>query len=412
MNHAERSRVFDLTAVTTSPALGAEYAKLREAGGAVLAGKPIADTEYLAVLGYDLVRKCALDSERLSSALGMTIPPLKSPIPLIPVEVDPPAHSKYHKLLVPYFRRERIADWADMIRAVVDEELDTVIEAGKCDLSFIGHRVPPRIIAAILGVPDDGPRMVELTQRLDHAASAGNQEETAAANRDMFAYVDGIVTAAEGSDREDLTGAVANAVVDGEPIGHLKAVGTIITIVIAGQETTVNGISSLVALLGAQHEVRRRLAADPSLIPAAVEEVLRMQAPVQMIARTAAKDTEVAGCPVHRGDKVGFVLGAANYDPARFEDPDTFRLDRGGNPHVAFGHGIHRCLGEHLARAEMTIVAEQLIAGIPDYQVDGEVMWGADTPFNRGTHTIPVRFTPGLRATAREIVLDVGVTKF
>lgn len=397
MNEAEQSSVLDLAAVTRSPDLGTEYARLRAAAGPVLPGKPMAGTDYLAVLDHALIRKCALDTRRLSSALGMTIPALNSPIPLIPVEVDPPDHSKFHKLLVPYFRPERIAAWADTIRAVVDAELDEVIEAGEGDLSVLGRHVPPRIIAAILGVPDDGPRMVELTHRLNVAASRA-PEETAAANRDMFAYVDEIVTAAAGSDRDDLITAVANAVIDGEPLDHLGAVGTIITIVIAGQETTVNGISSLVATLAGNREVRRQLAADPGLIPAAVEEVLRMQAPVQMIARTAAEDLEVSGCPVRRGDKVGFVLGAANYDPARFEDPETFRLDRGGNPHVAFGHGIHRCLGEHLARAEMTIVAEQLVARIPDCSLDGAVTWGTDAPSNRGIRAvIPVHFSAGPR---------------
>jgi cytochrome P450 len=318
----------------------------------------------------------------------------------IPVEVDPPAHLGYRRLLVPELRPDRVADWAGTIRRAVDHAIDEFIESGTGDLVGIARYVPPAVIAAILGVPDDGPIMVELTNRLNECAMAGDAEGRALVNRELMAYLDKVVTAAKGTDRADMLGLIANATIDGEPIEHIKAVAMAMTVVIAGQETTVNGIGGILGLLGVHQNVRQQLIDDPDRIPAAVEEALRVESPVQMMGRTAAADVEVAGCPVTKGEKVGLVWGAANFDPAKFENPEEFRLDRGTNPHVAFGHGIHRCVGEHLARAEMTIAAERVLARIPDFELTGEIEYGADIALNRGVRSIPVRFTPGRRVLA------------
>ncbi|MFH5824578.1 cytochrome P450 [Georgenia sp. AZ-5] len=353
-------------------------------------------SSLLAAVGYDAVRTALMDAARLSSAEGMVIPPLKSPIPLIPVELDPPEHAKYHRFLVPHFRPERVELWTDMIRETVDRIIDGFIEQGEADLVLIGRQLPPPIIAAILGVPEDGPKMVELTNWLNTAAQQGDAEGRAAANAAMFQYVDSIVTAAEHDPgRDDLLGTIVTATVDGKPLTHMAAVATVITIVIAGQETTVNGISSMLALLGKNPEARARLVEEPSLIPAAVEESVRMESPVQMIARTAVVDGELAGSSYGPGDKVGLVLGAANHDPHQFENPEEFRLDRGRVRHVGFGHGSHRCLGEHLARLEMAVVAEQVLSRLPDYIFAGRVEHWANTAFNRGVKSMPVTFTPG-----------------
>lgn len=382
--------------------MAADYIALRaEADGAtVLPGKKLTDTEYWAVMDYDLIRSSAVDTSTFPSGPGITIPPLHTPIPLIPAEVDPPDHIGYRKLLVPELRPERMASWTDSIRRSVDHEIDQFIEAGVGDLASVGRFVPPAAMSAILGVPDDARRLAEITDRLNETATKGDKEGRDKANLDLLQYADALVTQAEedGAERGDMVARVAHAIIKGEPIGHRAAVGMIITLIVGGMETTVNGISSMLVLVARNPAVRDRLIADPALVPAVVEESLRIESPVQMVARTAAVDIDLGGCPVKAGDKVAFSLGSAHFDASKFENPEVFDIDRASAPpHLAFGHGVHRCIGEHLARSEMIICLEQVLERIPDYELTAEVTPWATIAFNRGVGRIPIKFTPGPR---------------
>lgn len=402
MPETQKCPIHDLEALTTSPTMAADYLALRaEADGAtVIPGRKLADTEYWTVIDYDLIRKSAVDTSAFPSGPGITIPPLHTPIPLIPAENDPPDHIRYRKLLVPELRPERMASWTDFIRRSVDHEIDQFIEAGEGDLASVGRFVPPAAMSAILGVPDDARHLAEITDRLNETATMGDKEGRDKANLELLKYADGLVTQAEqdGAECGGLVARVSNAIVKGEPIGHRNAVGMVITLIIGGLETTVNGISSMLVLVAEHPEVRARLIADPSLIPAAVEESLRISSPVQMIARTAAAAVDLGGCPVKAGDKVGFSLGAAHFDASKFENPDVFDIDRTSSAsHLAFGHGIHRCVGEHLARSEMIISLEHVLKRIPDYEITAEIRPWATIAFNRGVGKIPVKFTPGPR---------------
>lgn len=381
----------DFADVTLSDNMAEAYGKLREDG--LVPAAPVGGFEFQALLGYQAVRRAAADPRRLASGGGVTIPPFKQAIPGIPAELDPPEHLKYRRLLVPELRPERITRLTETIRREADRALDEFAAVGEGDLADVARHVPPAVIGAVLGVPDDGPLMVDLTKRLARSAVLGDAEGRAAAERDLMAYLDRIVTEAENTERTDLLGTIANAVVDGEPIGHAKAVATVLTLVVAGQSTTISGIGSILALLAARPDVKRALISDPALIPAAVEETLRLETPVQVMGRTVTAGTEIEGCPVKAGDRIGLGWGPANLDPAVFEDPGEFRLDRSPNPHVAFGHGAHRCVGEHLARAEMTVATEQVLARIPDFELAGPVARDADSPANRGLQSIPVRFS-------------------
>ncbi|MER7363968.1 cytochrome P450 [Nonomuraea wenchangensis] len=390
--------VLDIAKVNNAHGHVEAYATVREGG-------PVARSEdlggYWALLGYTEVREGANDTERLCSGLGSTIPALGMTFRPIPVEVDPPHHRNYRKILVPELRPDRVADWTDLIRRKADEAIDTFIENGKGDLCAIARYMPPAVIAAILGVPEDGPLMVKLTDDINRAATENDAEGKKNANIALFRYVDQIVTAAEQSeDRADLLTFIAKAEIEGAPIGHDIAVAMTVTLVIAGQETTVNGIGGSLWRLGAHQDVKKRLIEDPSLIPAAVEESLRLESPVQMMGRTATSDFELQGVPISKGDRVGLAFGAANVDPAKFESPEKFDLDRTGNPHVAFGHGIHRCIGEHLARLEMRVAIEQVLTRMPDFALDGEIEIGSNIPINRGPKAVPVTFTPGSRVYA------------
>jgi cytochrome P450 len=374
------------------------YGRWREHGSVVFAE---AFGGYHAILGYEAVRACAADTARLVSRDGATIPVLRKDARSIPVEMDPPEHGKYRKLVQGPLRPDQVQGWAGRIAAVTDQVIDEFIELGEADLRRIAQVVPPAIIAEILGMPGEAPVMAEMTDMLNRAIGSPDPEAGKAAARVFTQYIDGLVARARlAEDLSGLLAAIVHGEVDGQPVPHDMAAGIAVTLVVAGQETTVNGIGSMLWLLGAHPEAKQRILDDPALVSVAVEEALRLECPVQMMGRTAAEDLQVDGVPVRKGDKVGLVFGAANLDPARFPEPGEFDLDRPSPvSHLAFGHGIHRCVGEHLARAEMRTVLERVLARIPDYRLAGPVTLGASAAFNRGPRAVPVVFTPGTAAS-------------
>lgn len=397
MTDSRQCPAFDLAKLNSDHGSWAAYREMRRSGA-------VARSEqyggYWALINYAAVREVATDTNRFCSGQGATIPSFGNPMPVVPLEVDPPDHRSYRRLLVPALRPDRAEEWADDIRAITDECIDEFIETGTADLAVeLAHRVPPVIIAKILGLAGrDVEMFVGLTREINETVTTGDTEANKMAMAAFVQYVEQKVTEARGTDANHLIARVANAEIDGEPIEYTAAIGTVLTLIVAGHETTVNGISSLLWLVGAHPDVKQRLIEDPSRISAAVEEALRLESPVQMLGRTLTEDVEVDGVRMKAGDKIGLVWGAANHDEAKFAHPDIFDIDRPGNPHLAFGHGIHRCIGEHLARTEMRIVLEQILTRIPDYTIDGDVAIGTEVVFNRGPKNVPVAFTPGVRA--------------
>ncbi len=190
---------------------------------------------------------------------------------------------------------------------------------------------------------------------------------------------------------DDLISELLAAEVDGHPVSDEDIIGMCTLLLVAGIDTTWSAIGSSIWHLATHEEDRKRLAADPSLMTTAVEELLRAYSPVTM-ARIVNEDTEVAGCPMRAGDRVLMSFPAANRDPEKFEDADKVLLDRGKNPHIAFGVGIHRCVGSNLARMEVRVALEEWMAGIPDFWVEEpeSVTWAGGQV--RGPRALPVVF--------------------
>lgn len=164
-------------------------------------------------------------------------------------------------------------------------------------------------------------------------------------------------------------------------------------LIMAGHETTVHGIGAMIYYMATVDGLKERLIADPALIPSMVDESLRMDAPIVSLARTVRGDAELAGQKLEDGDRVLVVFGSANHDPAVFDRPEEFVCPRDRNPHVTFGSGVHRCLGEHLALLEMRIVAEELLAMAPQFRLaDGFQPEWTCAPVVRGLTTLPVVF--------------------
>ena len=209
----------------------------------------------------------------------------------------------------------------------------------------------------------------------------------------MNAYADQMMEARLADPRDDLVTLVANAEIDGEPVSQELKRGYITLQILAGIDTTWSAIGSGLWHFAQHADQRARLEAVPDddvLWSTAIEEVLRYYAPVSM-ARQVIADVEVAGCPIHKGEQVLVTFPAANHDPAAFDEPHLFQIDRAVNRHVAFGLGVHRCMGSNLARLELTVALQEWIRAFPDYTLDPD---SATTWANgqvRGPRSIPVQ---------------------
>jgi cytochrome P450 len=187
----------------------------------------------------------------------------------------------------------------------------------------------------------------------------------------------------------DLISTMMHARQNGEPLPDQHVLGSLRLLLIAGIDTTWSAIGAALWHLAKTPADRRRLIAEPKLVPVAIEELLRAYAPVTM-AREVVKDTEINGCPIKTGNMVLLSFPAANRDPEMFPDADKVVIDRKENRHAAFGLGIHRCVGSNLARMEMTVALEEFLKRIPEFSLAGEVMWSEGTV--RGPRKLPIKF--------------------
>ena len=341
---------------------------------------------------YDDVSKAARDSEDFSSAAGIMIPATGASMPVVPAEVDPPRHTALRKVAQPYFTELALKEWRPSIVEIVDDAFAEVMLKGQADLvSDVAHPVPVLVICKILGIGTNNWRRIRQLAAAFLEAT-GNHDLAREKARDLEAYLEEEIQARKGTPPKDLLGTLVNAVVDGEPMTDREILGMTQLLVVAGHETTVNGMATQTYRLITEPGLRDRLLADRSLIPAFIAESLRLHPPVWNMARTVAQVTEVGGASMCPGEKVMLAFGAANRDPEKFADPETFVLPRGNNNHLTFGTGRHRCIGEHLAKMELTIALEYVLDNMPDVELDGEPVWGGGTN-QHGLRSLPVRFT-------------------
>src|SRR6185436_7486438 len=303
---------------------------------------------------------------------------------------DPPEHTPARKLLLPAFAPQVIARLEPRTRALCRELLDAIGEAKTCDgaVDYAQH-IPVRLIAHMLGVPEkDG----DLFRRWIHLVlEVGISDESVILPtlKEMSVYFATEIKRRGEKRGEDLISFLLDAKLDGQPVSETHMIGTLRLLLIAGIDTTWSGIGASLWHLAAHPEDRRRLAADASLMPTAIEEFLRAYAPVTM-AREVVKETTVGGCPFKEKGQVLLSFPAANRDPAEFPDADKVVIDRAENRHAAFGLGRHRCLGSNLARMEMTVAIEEWLARFPEFRLaqGAKVKWSEGTV--RGPRRLPV----------------------
>ncbi|MGE0668910.1 MAG: cytochrome P450 [Sphingomonadales bacterium] len=359
----------------------AYYRALREAGGVYR----VPGRGFFLVSRYDTAMKVLKDTATFSSKAGVAVPRTPDgshrPGPGEPVRTlltaDPPEHRKYRDLVNRAFSQKRVNSWEANIRAITDELIDGFIGAGRCELIYdFAVPLPLIVISDALGLPREHLRQFKqwsdgiarfggLTTPEDEARIAG---ELAA----FGAYVAGMIEDRRGNLGDDFVSDLIRARFDGErPLTLPELVSITMQFLVAGNETTTNTIASGMVLLLQHPDQMEAARADASLIPNLVEEVLRVEAPVQAHFRVAARDTELEGVAIPEGAGVGVVFGCANRDGAVFPDPETFDITRANaGRHLAFSQGIHYCPGAPLARAESVIAFEHLLRRLKNIRLD------------------------------------------
>ncbi len=309
--------------------------------------------------------------------------------PLIPLQIDPPDHVQYRRLLDPLFAPKKMAALESKTAALVNRLIDRFADRGECDLvPEFTVPLPSEVFLTMFGLPleelDTFLRMKDGIIR-----PAGNHEEQAACRRatadEMYAYFNTVLDQRAVDPRDDILSGFLSASVDGRILTREEILDICFLLMIAGLDTVTASLECFFAYLAQHPSHRDRLVADPSLVPNAIEELFRWETPVTGVPRIAVQDVELAGIPVKAGDQVMVLLGSANTDESEFPDADTVDFDRAVNRHLAFGGGVHRCLGSHLARLELRVALREFHARIPRYELaPGTVL----------------EYTPGIRSLA------------
>jgi len=351
---------------------------------------------------YEDVNAIAHDIEKFPSGNGISVVPiiidpaaagqsgplLSAGVP--PISADPPLHTWTRRLILPTMSPARVAEYEIFTRELCRRLVDDIATRGSGDAAAeYAQLIPVRVIGHILGVPEDMAETFTGWVR-DALEFAFDQERRRRGILGIVGYLQGAVAERQASPKDDFITELLHSEHDGEATTVPVVMGMCALLLIAGIDTTWSSIGSTMHHLATNPDDRRRLCAEPELMPTAVEEFLRAFAPVTM-ARRLVVDTEYKGCPMKAGERVLMNFPAANRDPEVFPDADKVILDRQQNRHLAFGAGIHRCAGSNLARMELRVAVEEWLHRIPEFEVTdpAEVTWAGGQV--RGPRTVPVR---------------------
>lgn len=344
---------------------------------------------------YEDVKAITYDTDHFSSQrVVVREVPLNTVSP--PISLDPPYHAPARHILMAAFTPNAIKPLEVRTREICAELIDAISEQSTCDAGAeYARHIPVRVIANMLGVAEsDGDKFRHwIQQTLEVGINDPVSARAGQLGMNEYFATELVKRRERRANGEppgtDLIDLVLDATIDGEPLTEEYRVNMLRLILTAGIDTTWSAIGASLWHLATHPEDRERLVADPSLIPVAVEELLRAYAPVTM-ARVVKEETEVAGCPFKAGEMVMLPFPSANRDPSVFPDPDKVIIDRAENRHMAFGIGIHRCLGSNLARMELRVALEEWLRRIPTFTLSEPetVTWSMGTV--RGPRRIPL----------------------
>jgi len=386
---------FDPLEQTTSDDPHPVYAWLREA-------EPVhhcAHRDLFVLSRHADILAATKDPETFSSAKGI-LPSGFEPEEHSIITLDPPAHTAMRRRVMRAFTPRRMEALVPRVRQIARGLLDAWPERGRVDaFEAFTDPLPIAVMAELLGVdPAERPLFKRCGDAIVYSSGAP-AERMHAAQRELTAYLSGVFAERRRAPRQDLIsvllapaepGTGAGPDQDDAPLAENELLALCFTLLVAGTETTTSALGNAMWLLERQPEIRRRLALDPALIPSAVEEILRFESPVQGLSRVTRRAVTLHGRTIPAGARVHLLYAAANRDPRAFPDADRFDPERAPNAHLAFGFGLHFCLGASLARTELRIGLEELLQRAPSYRLDLRNLRRLPSDTNRGFGRLPI----------------------
>lgn len=367
-------------------------------------GCPIAYSDahngFWAMVDYAPVFDASRDDELFSSRPSIGVPPSPIPLPILPIESDPPETKELREVTLHQFSPGSAEKLRPVATEITTELIDAFIERGECDIvAELTTPMPARLILRMLAFDESRYReWVEWVHSTVHDRSH-EPDKAATAGMEMFGEIaKHMQLRREQGLGDDLFSAILRGTLNGEPLDDAQITMYGFLMMLGGMDTTSGLTGNVLLRLCEDRELRDQLIARPALISQGTEEFLRLFTPTMGLARTVTRDTEFYGQHLRQGDRALLMWAAANRDPAIFDDPDRLDLERkNARKHMAFGVGIHRCLGAHLARMMFQVMLEQVLRRLPDFELAGIPERFEDAGEVYAVRKLPIRFTPGKR---------------
>jgi cytochrome P450 len=307
--------------------------------------------------------------------------------------MDPPRHRQLRNLVTQAFTPRSVAQLSERITAIVNQLLEQVAATGRMDIiDDLAYPLPVIVIAELLGIPHADRERFKVWS---DAVVGATYPEDGDPQAEMSEYFLDMIAQRSREPKDDLISALLDAQIDGQHLNQRELLGFCILLLVAGNETTTNLIGNAILCFDEHPEVMEQLRAEPALVPGAVEEVLRYRSPVQFMYRRTVANTTIRDQEIRAGQMVLAWIGSANRDEAQFPNPDSFDIRRTPNRHIAFGHGIHFCLGAPLARLEAKIVLTMLLERFHEIKrVPGVALEATGSDIVYGVKHLPITFRP------------------
>jgi cytochrome P450 len=380
-----------------SPAVAGD---LHHALGTLREACPVAHSDqwggFWIVSKYEDVLRVVQDWQTFSSANGITVPHFDNPNITIPEQMDPPQQREFKKLINYWFRPEMVLKHEANTRQLVNQLIDGFIEKGECDFQkeFAGPLPGLIFFKEFMHAPAE--ELAEIN-RLASLSSKHTTEEGRAARQKLMEWIAAFAEKRRGEREEDVVDAVLHAEIEGRPITQSEIISVIQLLLFGGLDTTAGALGAMMTHFAQQPEILESLAADPSLVENAVEELLRMDGPFAFIGRYVTQDVEVGGQLIKAGDRVIVSWISANNDEDEFPAPREYNPQRSSNRHIAFGAGPHRCAGSNLARMNLRISVTEIARRMKNIRLADDKPIQFHPGFSRAPESVRIAFTPGPR---------------
>ena len=355
------------------------YKQMRDTNPILRAGGD--GSEFVFIAKHEDI-KTVLHDPQLFSSNSVAV---EQAFPLVPITFDPPEHSKWRRLLDPFFSPREMAKLEDGVTQQANELIDRFVGRGECDYADeFAVPLPCSVFLQIMGLPlDQLDTFVDLKEKLLRGSGENFQSQDDVQERardELSAILEDLLDQRSRHPQDDLLTKLLSSEIDNRSLTHAELMGTCHLMFIAGLDTVTDSLTCFYSFLGRNKQHRQQLVDDPEAIPRAIEEMLRYESPVTMVLpRKVTAETELGGCPLHAGDQIIPLLGSANNDERVIDEPDVVDFDRPPFRNYAFGGGVHRCLGSHLARLELRVSLREWHRRIPDYHIpdDVELQWAS-----------------------------------